>query len=133
MRPNRRAQGFDREQRIAHEQPPPKGRGAGEVTGNQGRLEVVEIDAGHRLSQVQLTGFAVEPKSVPIRDAVCGIGVLLDFEDDQAGPQSMHPAAGQEHRITRLNAHPVEAVRHGGGLDFAFELRARVTPFFRPT
>ncbi len=55
-------------------------------------LEVVKVDGGHRFLDVEVACFAIESHAVPIKDAVGGVGVLLDFVDEEAGPDGVEAA-----------------------------------------
>jgi len=68
-----------------------------------------------------LRAFAVEADTVPIEDAIGGVGVLLDFENHVAGTQGMNPAAGEKHDVARLDGEAVEAIGDSAIVDFGFE------------
>lgn len=53
------------------------------------RLEITEVDGRQRFFDMERTRFAVETDAIPVKHAVGGIGVLLDFGDDKAGIKGM--------------------------------------------
>ena len=57
-----------------------------------GGFEVTEVDALHRLLDMKLARLAIEPDTVPIEDPVGGVGVLLDFVDEESGTDGVEPA-----------------------------------------
>ena len=52
------------------------------LAGDERRLEVVKVDAGQRLCDVEFARFVVETCAVPVEHAVGGVGVLLDFKNN---------------------------------------------------
>jgi hypothetical protein len=72
---------------------------------------------------------SVQANTVPIEDAVGGVGVLLDFENDEARADGMDAPAGQEHGVAGFDLNPMEAVSDGSGLDLLRELVASDTAF----
>ena len=94
-----------------------------EGRGKQRRLEVVEVNAGQGLRDVQFARFAVQADAVPVEHAVGRVRVLLDFKDDQPRAERVNPSAGQEHGVARPHAHAMKALGHGAGLDLAARTR----------
>ena len=62
--------------------------------------------------------------AVPVEDPVGGVGILLDFEDDEAGADGVDASAGEEHGIALGDVDAVEAIGDGAVGNFAFELGA---------
>ena len=52
-------------------------------------------------------------EAVPIKDAVGGVGVLLDFKQDNAGAQGVDAAAGKEHGVAGFDRDAMETVGDG--------------------
>src|SRR5688572_11665043 len=52
------------------------------LAGDKAGLKVIEINAGERLRDVELSKLSIEAAAVPVEDAVGRVRVLLDFEDD---------------------------------------------------
>ena len=58
---------------------------------------------------MKLPRAAIQPGATPVIDAVGGVGILLDLEDQIAGVDGMHRAAGHEDGITRRHWEAVHA------------------------
>ena len=97
---------------------------ANEISTNERRLEIVEINARERLGDVQRARPAIETQAIPIEYAISGIRVLLDFENDQARANRVNTAARQKHGIPGLDGNSMKAFGHRPGLDFSLELGA---------
>jgi hypothetical protein len=63
---------------------------------NQLRLKIIKIDRRQRLNHVKFTRFPVQSGAIPVKDPVGRVRVLLDFEDDETGPNCVNPAAWKE-------------------------------------
>lgn len=87
-------------------------------------LEVVEVDAGEGMSDVEVAGLAVETEAVPVEDAVGRIGVLLDFVDEESRADGVEAAGGDENGIAGLRRDGVHEVRDGAVADGLLELVA---------
>ncbi len=77
------------------------------------RLEIDEVDAGERLLDVEVAGFTIEAEAVPVEHTVGGIGILLDFMDEQARADGMESAGGNENGFAGLRFDRMDEV--GGG------------------
>ena len=73
-------------------------------------FEVVEVNAGKRLRDMEFARFAVESAAIPIEDTVGGVGVLLDFVNQESGADRVEAAGGNEDRVTGLGAYRMHAV-----------------------
>lgn len=92
------------------------------VGGVHGGLEVVEVDGGEGLGDVELAGFAVEAVAVPIEDAVGGVRVLLDFVDEEAGTDGVEAAGGDEDGVAGDGEKGVDVIGDGAVGDGVFEV-----------
>src|ERR1019366_3596518 len=88
------------------------------------RFEVVEADRGERLLAVQGAGAGLVIDAAPVVDAVGGVGVLLDFEDDVAGADGVDASAGQEHGVALPRMEGAEELGKFGRADGLFKLLA---------
>src|ERR1051326_669076 len=70
---------------------------------------------------MQVTRFSIEPNAIPIKNAVSGVGVLLDFKDYQACANGVNSTARQKHNVPRFDRDAVEAIGNFAGLDFLLE------------
>ena len=116
--------GFDVKERVAHEGFFLRGTIGDVAGGDEGGLEVVKIDAGEGLRDVEFAGFAIEAFAVPIVHAVGGVGVLLDLEDDEAAADGVDAAAGEKHGIASANGDAMETISDGAGVDLLLKLLA---------
>src|SRR5207244_4016508 len=91
----------------------------------QCRFEIIEINAGQRLSEMKIARFAVQSLAVPVEDPIRGIGVLLDFENYQARAERMNAATGQKHRITAFHSDPMKTFRDVARAKLFFECMPR--------
>ena len=91
---------------------------------NQRRLEVIEINALKRFIDVKLARFAVETEAVPVENAVSGVGVLLNFENDVSGADGVQTATGQEHDVTGFDRNAMDMVGDGSVFDSGFKFGA---------
>ncbi len=71
------------EDRALHEMAKSEIWTTGKLCFNDRRLEVIEINAGERLGDVQLARLALQPDAIPIEHPVSGVRVLLDFKNYQ--------------------------------------------------
>ena len=72
-------------------------------------------------STMQLTRLAVQPDAIPVKDAIGGVGVLLDLENDVAGADGVQAAAGQVDGVAGLRLDPMQAIGHGPVADLLLE------------
>ncbi len=56
------------------------------------RFEVVEIDAGKRLIHMQLARLAIQTKTVPIKNPVGSVRVLLDLVNEKTRADRVEPS-----------------------------------------
>lgn len=70
------------------------GAGGEEIAlwGVHGGLDVGEVDAGERFFDMELAGISVVVEAIPVKDAVGGVGVLLDFVDEKARADGVESA-----------------------------------------
>ena len=85
------------------------------------RFVILEIDTDERFAGVELARFAVETDPAPIIDAVGGIGVLLDFDQHDAGIDGVNPTRRNKERISRQHLESVDVVDDGLRILDAFE------------
>lgn len=89
-----------------------------------GGFLVVEVDALERFADVKLARFSVEAEAVPIEDAVGGVGVLLDFVDEESGADGVESAGGDEDGVAVVRSDGVDVIGDGAVGDGGFELVA---------
>ena len=80
----------------------------------EGRGEVVEVGGEEGFFEVEFAWLAVEAGAVPVEDAVGGVAVLLDFDDEVALADGVEASAGDEDAVAVVGGKDVEAL-----LDFA--------------
>ncbi len=68
------------------------------------RFDIVEIDAGERLLDVQIAGLAVGVDAVPIEHPVSRIRVLLNFMNEKSRTDGMEPAGFDEQGIASFGS-----------------------------
>lgn len=83
----------------------------------EGGLEVGEVDGAEGLWEVELAGLAIEAGAAPIEDAIGGVAVLLDFDDEVAGADGVDAAAGDEDEIAGGDGDAMDCGVGGAGLD----------------
>ena len=64
------------------------------------RLGIREVDAGKGLGDVEVAGLAGGIGAVPVEDAVGGVRVLLDFVDEEAGPDGVEAPGLDEYGLS---------------------------------
>jgi hypothetical protein len=89
------------------------------------RLVVAEADRRHGLLAMERAWPALVVDPAPVIDAVGGVGVLLDLEDEIAGADGMDASAGQEHRLALLGLERAEQAGELGRADGLLELLPR--------
>ena len=75
---------------------------------------IVEIDAFEGLFDVQFPGTSVRVGSVPVKEPVSGVAVLLNLGDEASCSDGMAASAGDEQSVPALNGNSVK--QGGGGL-----------------
>lgn len=105
--------------------------GSGEVAGGDaGIAGEVPADGVGGLLEMKFAGGAVGSDAAPVVDAVGGVGVLLDFEDEAAGVDGVDESAGDEDGVAGVDVEAVEKLAGGalgdgfgigGGIDAGFE------------
>lgn len=88
-------------------------------------FEVVEVDGGHGLVDVKIARGSIEAHTIPVEDAVGGVGVLLDFVDEEAGADGVESARGDEDGVARAGLDGVDLAFDGTILKGGFEGLAR--------
>src|SRR5712672_679747 len=99
------------EEWILHELAEPEIWTAFKLSFHQLWLEIVEINAGERLRDVQFARLAVESNAIPVEYAVGRVRVLLDLKNHQAVADGMNAAAGQEQRVARAHRDAMKTIR----------------------
>lgn len=69
---------------------------------------VFEIDAFEGLFDVQFPGTSVRVGSVPVKEPVSGVAVLLNLGDEASSADRMAASAGDEQSIPALNGNPMK-------------------------
>ena len=77
---------------------------------DQLRRALLPEDRAKRLLHVELAGLAVQAGAAPVVEAVGGVGVLLDLEDQVARVDRVDLPAVDEDRVARGDRDPVHAV-----------------------
>ena len=75
---------------------------------------VFEIDAFEGLFDVQFPGTSVRVGSVPVKEPVSGVAVLLNLGDEASSADRMAASAGDEQSVPALNGNSVK--QGGSGL-----------------
>lgn len=71
---------------------------------------------------MEVAGFSVETETVPIKDTVGGVRVLLDFMDQETGADRMKTAGWDEDRFTGLRLDGVDEIGDGAFGDGFLEI-----------
>lgn len=90
----------------------------------EGGFEIVEVDAGEGLGDVEFAWVAIEAGAVPIEDAVGGVRVLLDFVDQESRADGVEAAGGDEDGVAGGGGEGVDEVGDGAVVDGLFEIGA---------
>ncbi len=70
---------------------------------------------------MELAWLSVESGSVPVKDAVGRVGILLNFVDEEAGADGVEAAGGDEDGFAGRRLHDVDFVFNGAVVDGVFE------------
>jgi len=77
---------------------------------SQGRLKILKINRSQRFLDVEFARFAVKSMTVPVKDTVGGVAVLLNLDDHKALPNGMEPAARNENALSCLGRGAVQGL-----------------------
>src|SRR5262245_58930795 len=110
-----------RKEGIASEQPDLPRTCRREFARRERRLKIIEVDTRQRLCDMKLTRFPIEPNAIPVKDAICGIRVLLDFKKDEASADGVHPTARKKHGIAAIHREAMKAFGHRALLKLSLE------------
>ena len=66
-------------------------------------LPVFKINAAQRFLDVEMPWFAISREPIPIEDAIGGVAVLLDLDNEITGSNRVQPAAWERQRVARPN------------------------------
>lgn len=87
-------------------------------------FDVVEIDGGEGLGDVEFAGLAGGGVfAVPVEDAVGGVGVLLDFVDQESAADGVEASGRDEDGLSFVRGDAVDVFGDGAVFDGALELR----------
>lgn len=75
---------------------------------------IVEIDAFESLIDVQVARTSARVGSIPVKEPVSGVAVLLNLGDEASSADGMAASAGDEQSVPALNGNSVK--QGGGGL-----------------
>ena len=112
------------------------------------RRSADEVDAVERFVKVKRARVAIEADTIPIKDAVSRVAVLLDLVDDEACADGMDLAARNEQAVASSRFQNLDAISHGAfadgllkgftshtlaesGIEFGTLLRMNHEPHFR--
>ena len=89
------------------------------------RFVILKSMHDERFADVKLARFAVEADPAPIIDAIGGVGILLDFDQHDAGVDGVDPPRRNEEGIPGQNGKAVNVVARSSSNPYgAFERRA---------
>lgn len=97
--------------------------------GVHGWLGVVEVDAGHGFCDVEVARLAFGVGAVPIEDTVGGVGVLLDFMDEESGTNGVEASRLDKNGIALFGGNRMNLIGHGAIGDGFLEAAACRTVF----
>ena len=72
---------------------------------------------------------AIVANSVPVEDTIGGVRALLDFKDNAASANPVHPSARHKHGRPSPHGDPVKALRHPARLKPLAKLRSSDATF----
>jgi hypothetical protein len=93
----------------------------------EGGLEILEVDGLQRLVDVKLARFSIEADAVPIEDAVGGVAILLNLDDDISSADCVDAAAGDEDAIPGAYLDSMNGLLHGADRESLLESVPRDT------
>src|SRR5262245_25920461 len=120
-------QGIDAKKRIVHQGPHLDGIMAFVFVFNKGGFKILEVNAGQRLLDMQLARLAIEPDSVPIKDPIGRVGILLDFKDEQPGANGVKASARQKNGVAGFDGNTMNTLGDRSSPDASFKYRASDT------
>ena len=84
-------------------------------------LEIGKVGGDKRFLDVEFARLAVEAGAVPVEDAIGGVAVLLDFDNDIARADGMEASAGDEDAVAGFHRDSVERFLDAAGPQEVFE------------